>query len=60
MSVLIAESDLPQELTPDQAVESAYSSDLEQVASDLRRGLPVLVECDKDLVPFLFMNVRRR
>lgn len=60
MSVLIAEADLPQELTPDQAVESAYSSELEQVASDLRRGLPVLLECDKDLVPFVFMNVRRR
>ena len=60
MSVLIAEADLPQELTPDQAVESAYSSDLEQIASDLRRGLPVLLECDKDLVPFVFMNVRRR
>lgn len=60
MSILIAEADLPQELSTDQAVEVAYASVLAQVASDLTRGLPVLIECDKDLVPFVFMNVRRR
>ncbi len=60
MSTLIAESDLPLELSTDQAVEAAYSSDLAQVTSDLKRGLPVLIECDKDLVPFVFINVRRR
>lgn len=60
MSVLIAENDLPQELTTEQAVEAAYATDLATIASDLKRGLPVLVECDKDLVPYLFMNVRSR
>ena len=60
MSILIPESDLPQELTTEQAVEAAYASTLSEVTSDLVRGLPVLLECDKDLVPFVFMNARNR
>ncbi len=28
--------------------------------NDLVRGLPVLLECDKDLVPWLFINLRGR
>ena len=42
MSVFIAEQDLPQELTPDQAVEAAYAAQLAEVASDVQRGLPVV------------------
>ena len=60
MSILIPEQELPQDLAPEHAVEAAYAEDLAKVASDLQRGLPVLVECDKDLAPFLFMNVRAR
>lgn len=60
MSIIVSESSLPQELTTDQAVEAAYASDLADITNDLVRGLPVLVECDKDLVPWLFMNVRGR
>ena len=60
MSVIIPEQELPQELTPDQAVEAAYAQDMAAVASDLQRGLPVLIECDKDLAPYLFVNVRTR
>jgi cell division protease FtsH len=60
MSVLINEADLPQELDAGQAVEAAYAAELAQVASKLQRGLPSLIECDKDLAPFLFMNVRGR
>ena len=60
MSVLVPESSLPQQLTVEQAVEAAYASTLADIASDLVRGLPVLVECDKDLAPFLFVNVRNR
>src|SRR5262249_33631684 len=33
---------------------------LAEVASKLQRGLPVLLECDKDLAPFLYLNVRTR
>jgi len=47
-SVLIQESDLPQELTAEAAVEAAYASELAETASKLQRGLPTLIECDKD------------
>lgn len=60
MSVLINETDLPQELTAEDAVEAAYASELAQVASKLQRGLPTLIECDKDLGPYLYLNVRNR
>jgi cell division protease FtsH len=60
MSILLSEKDLPQELSIDQAVELAYSSELAEVASKLLRGLPTLIECDKDLAPFLFVNLRQR
>lgn len=60
MSVVIDEAELPQELTPEGAVEAAYAAELVAVASKLQRGLPALIECDKDLAPFLFVNVRNR
>src|SRR3954469_16311371 len=60
MSVLISENDLPQDLTVEAAVEAAYSSELAEVASKLTRALPCLIECDKDLAPFLFLNIRNR
>ena len=60
MSVLIKENDLPQELTAEAAVEAAYAAELAEIASKLQRGLPTLIECDKDLAPFLYLNVRNR
>src|SRR5438270_2440950 len=60
MSVLIREKELPQELTAEGAVEAAYASELAEVASKLQRGLPTLIECDKDLGPFLYLNLRNR
>jgi cell division protease FtsH len=60
MSLLIKETDLPQELTAEQAVEAAYAAELAEVASKVQRGLPALVECDKDLAPFLYLNLRNR
>lgn len=60
MSVTVPENQLPQELSVEAAVEAAYASTMAETASDLLRGLPVLIECDKDLMPFLFMNVRNR
>ncbi|HEX4609542.1 MAG TPA: AAA family ATPase [Urbifossiella sp.] len=56
----LSEKDLPKDLTPDQAVEGAYAQELAEVAGRLTRGLPVLVECDKELAPYLYMNVRAR
>jgi cell division protease FtsH len=60
MTILIPEQNLPQALSVEQAVDAAYATELAQIASELKRGLPVLIECEKDLAPFLFMNVRGR
>src|SRR5262249_4683478 len=60
MSILIDEKDLPVSLTVEQAVEAAYANDLAEAASKLQPGLPSLIECDKDLAPYLFVNVRNR
>jgi cell division protease FtsH len=60
MSVIIPEKELPTDLTVEQTVEAAYASDLAEVASKLQRGLPTLVECDKDLAPYLYVNLRGR
>src|SRR5205814_6901236 len=60
MSIEIPERDLPAQLTAEQAVEMAYASELSEVASKLQRGLPTLVECDKDLAPYLYKNLRNR
>ena len=51
----------PLTLTPEQAVEAAYAAELAEVASQARSAAcRCLIECDKDLAPFLFMNVRNR
>jgi cell division protease FtsH len=60
MTVVIPERELPQELTPDQAVDAAYATELASAAADLARGLPVLIECEKDLAPYVFMQIRNR
>jgi cell division protease FtsH len=60
MSVLIAESDLPATLDAAQAVEIAYAEDLAAIAGLLVRGLPCLIECEKELAPYLFVNLRGR
>ncbi|MSR55009.1 MAG: AAA family ATPase, partial [Gemmataceae bacterium] len=60
MSTILAEKDLPTELTPEGVVEAAYARELAEVASKLNRGLPTLLECDKDLAPFVFINLRAR
>src|SRR5438132_9776245 len=60
MSVYISENELPQDLSAEAAVEAAYAAELAEVASKLQRGLPALIECDKDLAPFLYVNLRAR
>jgi cell division protease FtsH len=60
MALIVPEKELPSELSPEQSVEAAYSRELAEVASKLNRQLPCLIECDKDLVPFIFMNLRTR
>ncbi|MBX3399680.1 MAG: AAA family ATPase [Gemmataceae bacterium] len=60
MSLSIPESELPLSLTAEQAVEAAYGAELAEVADRIGRGLPCLVECDKELSPYLFANLRTR
>jgi cell division protease FtsH len=60
MSVITPENELPSALDPQQAVEAAYATELAEVTGHLARGLPSLIECDKELAPYLFMNVRAR
>jgi cell division protease FtsH len=60
MTLLVPESSLPLDLSPAQAMDIAYGATLTTIASDLQRGLPVLVECDKDAAPFVFINLRNR
>jgi cell division protease FtsH len=60
MSVTLNESDLPVSLDVPAAVEAAYGAETATAAGLLARGLPVLMECDKELAPYLFMNIRGR
>lgn len=56
----IPEADLPVELSPFQAVEAAYPDALAAIRRALGRQLPVLVECDKELIPYLYKALRDR
>ncbi|MBL9025604.1 MAG: AAA family ATPase [Myxococcales bacterium] len=58
--ISVAEDLLPVELTPFDAVTLAYPTEIATMADQLSRGLPVLVECDKELTPYLFKAVRDR
>src|SRR5262249_18242606 len=60
MSLFIAEKELPQSLSVEQAVEAAYTAELADTASRLHRALPTLIECDKDVAPYLYLNLRAR
>ncbi len=60
MALVIAESELPTSLTMEQAVEAAYAAEMATVAGHLLRGLPCRIECDKELAPYLFVNLRSR
>jgi cell division protease FtsH len=60
MSITLSEKELPSSLTAEQAVEAAYAQELADAASKLVRGLPVLIECDKELAPYMFLNIRNR
>ncbi|MEM1069153.1 MAG: AAA family ATPase [Planctomycetota bacterium] len=60
MSVIIPESELPVSVSAPQAVEAAYAEYLADTTTDLVRGLPVLIECEKDLAPYVYANLRDR
>ena len=58
--ITVAEDALPVELTPFDAASLAYATEIATTADQLSRGLSVLVECDKELTPYLFKAVRDR
>ncbi len=60
MTRVVAESELPVELGAFEAVEAAYPDELERSVAALRRQLPTLIECDKELTPFLYRAIRDR
>ncbi len=60
MSLKIPEEQLPVEVTPFAAVEGAYPTEISRITDSLRRGLPVLVEAEKELTPYLYKAVRDR
>ncbi len=60
MNPVIPESELPETLTVEQAVDAAYNQQLSDIVDKLRRGLPTLIECEKELAPFLYINIRQR
>jgi cell division protease FtsH len=57
---LVPESDLPIDVSPGAAVEAAYPAELALVEQGLATRLPVMVECDKELVPYFYAAVRDR
>jgi len=60
VSVRVAEAELPLELSLSRAVEAAYPGELGRCEQALLQGLPSLVECDKDLTPFFYAEIRDR
>jgi cell division protease FtsH len=60
VSRFVPENALPVELGAFEAVEVAYPGEIERVVGALRRALPVLIECDKELTPYLYRSIRER
>ncbi|NUO50724.1 MAG: AAA family ATPase [Polyangiaceae bacterium] len=59
-AITIDEAALPLELTAFDAVSLAYPTEIATASDQLLRGLPVLIECEKELVPYLFRAIRDR
>ena len=53
-------ADLPIDMAEEDAVEAAYGDDLDWIANKLRRGVSVLVECEKQITTFLYAALRVR
>lgn len=57
---LVSIDTLPQELTFDDATEAVYRQDLDWIEDKLRKGLSVLIECDKQLTLYIYKAIRSR
>lgn len=51
---------IPESLTPADAVEAAYGDLLSEATRRLKTGLPVLIECDKDMTIPVYKLIRDR
>ncbi len=60
MSRVLPIGDLPQELTPQQAVAAGYSAELALISEKLQHRLPVLIECEKQLFEYVYALLRER
>lgn len=60
MSLSIPEEQLAVEVSPFAAVEAAYPHEITRITDSLRRGLPTLVEAEKELTPYLYKCIRDR
>lgn len=60
MTVRVPEAELPLELSLPASVEAAYPRELGRCEQALLQGLPSLVECDKELTPFFYAQIRDR
>jgi cell division protease FtsH len=60
VTLRVPEGELPLELSLPASVDAAYPRELGQCEQALLQGQPVLVECDKDLTPFFYAQVRDR
>jgi cell division protease FtsH len=60
LSRLVAETELPVELSAFGAVDAAYPQELAHCYDALRRRLPVLIECEKELAPYIYRSIRDR
>jgi ATP-dependent Zn protease len=56
----VSEADLPLEITPFKAVDAAYPAELTGAFNALRRKLPVLIECEKEITPYIYRSIRDR
>jgi cell division protease FtsH len=60
MSLSIPEEQLPIELGAFAAVEAAYPTEINLSLESLKRGLSLLLECEKELTPYFYKALRDR
>jgi cell division protease FtsH len=60
MTRVVPEAELPVEIGVTTVVEAAYPQELARVEQALVQRLPVMIECDKELVPYFYAALRGR
>lgn len=57
---MINESQLAIDISEFESVHAAYPAELARCEDALLKQLPVLVECDKELIPYFYQSIRER